>query len=136
MIGAPTPVITFGVRHSATHSDTDNETRRCRITAPTAIVFSLTKTIDLDPSLAYDAKWKLYVCKKDGTYVLLLARPDAIIGELPLENGDVFFRDESPKGTRMVGPPLPTFAVPVLTRTPNERLGNRSGPPVAALTQR
>ncbi len=88
--------------------------------APTAIVFSLTKTIDLDPSLAYDAKWKLYVCKKDGTYVLLLARPDAIIGELPLENGDVFFRDESPKGTRMVGPPLPTFAVPVLTRTPNE----------------
>lgn len=81
-------------------------------------MFSLAKTIDLDPTLEYDAKAKLYVCKLNGTYVLLLARPGTLIDDLPLEKGDVLFRDESPKGTRMVGPPLPTFSAPVPTRTP------------------
>ena len=120
VIGEPAPAITltgFPPPPTPTNPNQISPLRTPR-PAPTALVFSLTKTIDLDPSLAYDAKWKLYVCKKDGTYVLLLARPDAVIGELPLENGDVFFRDESPKGTRMVGPPLPTFSAPVPTRTP------------------
>ncbi len=115
VIGEPTPAI--NLRIPAPLPPTPTPTNRTLTSplntprpAPTAFVFSLAKTIDLDPTLEYDAKAKLYVCKLNGTYVLLLARPDAVIGELPLENGDVFFREESPKGTRMVD--VPTYVAP------------------------
>jgi len=121
VIGEPTPVIAFTGPPPPPTLLNPNLVSPLNVPryAPTAFVFSVTKTIDLDPSLAYDAKWKLYVCKKDGTYVLLLARPDAVIGELPLENGDVLFRDESPKGTRMVAPPIPTISAPTPSSVPS-----------------
>jgi hypothetical protein len=80
--------------------------------APKAVVFSLTQTIDLAPGLADDDKGKLYVCKKTGEYVVFLVRPGTPIGDLPLEKGDVLFLDEPPIGARRVAPPIPTMNAP------------------------
>lgn len=125
VIGAPTPVIIVGGPPPMPPTPTPTNRNltpplNTPRPAPTAIVFSLAKTIDLDPTLDYGAKSKLYVCKKNGTYILLLARPGTTNSELPFENGDVLFRIDPPDGARKVDVPRPPSAGPVLTRTPNE----------------
>jgi hypothetical protein len=123
VIGAPTPVILLSIPPPLPPTPTPSNRNltsplNTPRPAPTAIVFSVTETIDLAPALAAGEKGKLYVCKKNGAYVVILIRPGTPISDLRLENGDVLFRDDPPDNARMVPPPRPTFATPVLTRTP------------------
>jgi hypothetical protein len=115
VIGAPTPVISLSIppplppTPTPTNRNLTSPLNTPRY-APTAIVFSLAKTIDLDPTLAYEQKTKVVVCKRDGSYLAFLAPRLWAIVDLRLENGDVIFLIDPQRSFPKVD--VPTYVAP------------------------